>query len=84
MPRSKNSHPTNASLATCSTNSVWHESPLKGIFEQSLIASFNKMVIIKDTHREKTPSNKIPVLTKSTNIGIWVFGTSNQLFIGGS
>ena len=39
---------------------------------------------IKDTHREKTPSNKTPVLTKSTNMGIWVIGTSNQLFTRGS
>ena len=38
----------------------------------------------KDTHREKVPSNKTPALTKSTNMGIWVVGTSNQLFIRGS
>ena len=36
---------------------------------------------IKDTHREKAPSNKIPALTKSMNMGIWVVGISNQLFI---
>ena len=36
---------------------------------------------LKDTHREKAPSNKTPALTKSTNIDIWVVGTSNQLFI---
>ena len=35
------------------------------------------MVIIKDTYREKPPLNKTPSLTKSTNIGIWVVGTSN-------
>ena len=39
---------------------------------------------LKDTHREKAPSNKTPALTKSTNMGIWVVGTSNQLFIRGS
>ena len=39
------------------------------------------MVIIKDTYREKPPSNKTPSLTKSTNIGIWVAGTSNEPFI---
>ena len=33
---------------------------------------------------EKAPSNKIPVLTKSTNMGIWVVGTANQLIIRGS
>ena len=26
----------------------------------------------KDTHRKKAPSNKIPVLMKSMNMGIWV------------
>ena len=37
--------------------------------------------ILKDSHKKKVPSNKTPVLTKSTNMDIWVFGTSNQLFI---
>ena len=32
---------------------------------------------------KKAPSNKTPLLTKSTNMGIWVVGTSNQLFIRG-
>ena len=35
----------------------------------------------KDTHMEKAASNKTPALTKSTNMEIWVVGTSNQLFI---
>ena len=35
---------------------------------------------IKDTHREKALLNKTPVLTKNRNMGIWVVGTSNQLF----
>ena len=35
----------------------------------------------KDTHREKAPSIKTPALTKSTNMGIWVVCTTNQLFI---
>ena len=39
---------------------------------------------IKDTHREKAPSNKTPAFTKSMNMDIWVVGTSNQIFIGGS
>ena len=39
---------------------------------------------IKGTHREKPPSNETPVLTKSANMGIWVVGTTNQLFIRGS
>ena len=40
--------------------------------------------VIKDTHREKVPSNKSPALTKSTNMGICVVGTSNQLSVRGS
>ena len=39
---------------------------------------------IKDTHREQVPSNKTPALTKSSNMGILVFVTLNQLFIRGS
>ena len=35
-------------------------------------------MLFKDTYREKAPSNKTPVLTKSTNMGVWVIGTSNQ------
>ena len=38
----------------------------------------------KDTHREKAPSNKTPTLRKITNMGIWTFGTLNQLFMRGS
>ena len=41
-------------------------------------------VEVKDNHREKSLSNENPVLTKSTNIDIWVVGTANQLFIRGS
>ena len=40
--------------------------------------------ILKDTHREKAPSNKTPALTKSTKMGIWVVGAANQLSIRGS
>ena len=39
---------------------------------------------LKDADREKTPSSKTPLLTKSMNIGIWVVGTSNELFMRGS
>ena len=39
---------------------------------------------MKATHREKAPLNKTPTLTKSKNKGIWVVGTTNQLFIRGS
>ena len=43
-----------------------------------------KNMHLKDTHREKAPSNKTTELTKSTNMGIYFDGTSNQLFIKGS
>ena len=33
---------------------------------------------------EKAPANKTPALTKSTNMHIWMVGTSNQLFTRGS
>ena len=29
---------------------------------------------VKDTHREKSPSNKTPALSKSMNMDIWVVG----------
>ena len=35
---------------------------------------------VKDTRREKVPSNKTPRPTKSMNESIWVVGTCNQLF----
>ena len=38
----------------------------------------------KDTHTENAPWNKTQALTKSMNVGIWVIGTSNQLFVRGS
>ena len=38
--------------------------------------SAERLAPVKDSHREKAP--------KSTNMGIWVVGTSNQLFIRGS
>ena len=38
---------------------------------------------IKNTHREKAPSNKTPALGKSTNMSVWAVGTLNQLFIRG-
>ena len=42
------------------------------------------LAMFKDTHREKTTSNKTPAQTKGTNMDIWVVGTSNQLFKKGS
>ena len=43
-----------------------------------------KEEVLKDTHRDKTPSYKTPALRKSTNMGVWAVGTLNQLFIRGS
>ena len=40
--------------------------------------------MFKDTHRKKAISNKTPTLSKIMNMYIWVFGTSNQLFMRGS
>ena len=40
--------------------------------------------LLKDTRKEKVPSDKTPVITKSMNMDIWLVGTSNQLFISGS
>ena len=42
------------------------------------------MLLLKDTHEEKAPSNKTLALTKGTITGIWVVGTSNQLLVNGS
>ena len=39
------------------------------------------MFAIKDTNREKEPSNITQALTKGMNRDIWVVSTSNQLFI---
>ena len=33
---------------------------------------------LKNTHREKAPSNKTPALRKSTNMVVWAVGTLNQ------
>ena len=37
--------------------------------------------ILRILTEKKSPSNKIPALTKYLNIDIWVVGTSKQLFI---
>ena len=36
-------------------------------------------ITLKDTHREKGPSNKTSTLSKNVNMDVWVVGTSNQL-----
>ena len=45
---------------------------------------YNNFMVLKDTHREKAPSNKTSALRKSTSMGVWVAGTLNQLIIRGS
>ena len=40
--------------------------------------------ILRGTHMEKAPSNKITAFTKIMNIDIWVIGTLNQLLLRGS
>ena len=40
--------------------------------------------ILRDTHKDNTPSNKTKALKKSMNMYIWVIGTLIQLFIRGS
>ena len=42
--------------------------------------NYQKICVIKDIDREKALSNKTPALIKSTNMGIWVVGITNQLF----
>ena len=34
--------------------------------------------LLKETHREKAPSNKTPAFRKSVNMGVWAVGTLNQ------
>ena len=40
--------------------------------------------VVKDTHRQKAPSDETSTLSKIMNMDIWLVGTTNQLFIGGS
>ena len=44
----------------------------------------NALKRLKNTHREKTPSNKTTALWKGTNMDVWATGTLNELFIRGS
>ena len=53
-------------------------------FQKQPFISVYKTVVLKDTHREKALPNKTPTLSKSTNMGFWVVGTTNQLVKGGS
>ena len=53
---------------------------LRNVFKDCIFGRY----FLKDTHREKAPPNKTPASTKSTDMGIWVGGTSNQFSIRGS
>ena len=57
---------------------------LKVKFHRKTHAASRKILEVKDTHREKTPSNKTPALTESTNMGIWFVSKSNELFVRGT
>ena len=35
------------------------------------------ILLFKDTHREKEPSNKNLALRKTSNMGVWTVGTLN-------
>ena len=79
-----------ASVLKGLTISLFHvlcDSIFKNKRELSSFISCNLFLLhswVKDTHREKAPSNETPALTKSTNMGICVVRTSNQLFTRGS
>ena len=59
---------------------LWHPKSWRSQKKEELKTENN----VKDTHREKAPSNETPALTKSMNMDIWVVGTLNQLLIRGS
>ena len=54
------------------------------IFLYVTAASLTKLIFyIKDTQRERALSNNTKTLTESANMGVWVVGTSNHLFVRG-
>ena len=70
--------PKNQGFTLSLKNEIF-EKPLEGVLltPPVFLELKLKLAVIKDTYREKAPSKKIPVLTESTNMGIWVVGTSN-------
>ena len=40
-----------------------------------IVSNCSSRISFKDTHREKTPSNKTPAFEKSMNMGIWTLGS---------
>ena len=51
-----------------------------GVCLEALRKRLSQRDSLKDTHREKAPSNKTPALSKCTTRDIWVVRISNQLF----
>ena len=49
----------------------------------SCLNAFNDLPLRIINEGKKATSNKTPAFTKSMNMGIWVVGTSNRLFIRG-
>ena len=47
---------------------------------EKYLSSFLRILTVK----ENETSNETPALTKSRNMGIWVVGTTNRVFIRGS
>ena len=52
----------------------WTVASLKVLFVNVFDIEIN---VVRNTQREKAPSNKTQALTKSTNMDIWVVSTSN-------
>ena len=75
-------------IVTVFSTDICREVNLVATFSSYFCWSVNCMSrvcrFLKDTHREKAPSNKTQAVTKSMNMGIWVVDTSNQLCITGS
>ena len=66
------------------TRSLYEIYPVKELPYRSHPELFSKKGVLKDTHTEKAPSSKTLAFTKSTNMDIWVVGTSNQIIARGS
>ena len=59
---------------------TWHTNSLSSHPYKYQISALN-LIEVRDTFSEKAPSNKTLALIKSMNIDIWIFDTSDQLFI---
>ena len=70
-------------FAKRSTLDIWLEFEYPSNHKKTPVTPLSKVFqnnsFFKDTHREKLTSNKIPALSKSMNMDIWVVGTTKQL-----